>query len=280
MINFNDTISSDNNLLIVDALNLSFRFRNHGKSFQPFASKYVDTVKSFAQSFKCGKIIITADKGSSTYRKEIYPDYKLNRKEKFESQSDSEKEEFAKFFTELELALDLCQEAGIPVLRFQGVEADDLSAYIVKKYHLRFDSIYLLSTDRDWLQLLTYSNVTQFSYTTKKEISQHNWDEHFDYPLEHFIHIKALEGDTGDNIYGIPSVGPKRAKDLIAQYETVFDLYEAADSLPDKPAFMKNVKQHKETLMLNIQLVDTIAFCEDAIGVDNLAEVDKLMETF
>lgn len=266
-----------NNLLVVDALNLSFRFRNHGKGFSPFAEKYLATVQSFAQSFNCGKILITADKGSSAYRKEIYPAYKQNRKDKFESQTDEEKFEFEQFFEELELALDLCEQAGIPVARYKGVEADDLAAYVVKHYYLKFDAIYLLSTDADWNSLLAYDGVTRFSYTKKVEYNKDNFEEYHDYPLELATAIKCIQGDAGDNIIGITGVGPKRASALASQYGSVFDLYDAADTLPDKPAYLKNVKAEKEKLLLNIELVDLIEYCETAIG-EYLTEYDNLIK--
>ena len=61
-------------VMIVDALNLAFRWKHQGKT--TFASDYIATVQSLAQSYSCEKIIITADQGSSSYRKNILPDYK------------------------------------------------------------------------------------------------------------------------------------------------------------------------------------------------------------
>ena len=62
-----------NRVLVIDALNLGFRWKHQGRT--DFREDYMRTVESFASSYNCGTIIITADKGNSKYRKEIYPEY-------------------------------------------------------------------------------------------------------------------------------------------------------------------------------------------------------------
>ena len=80
------------NLLIVDGLNLAFRWKHQNKL--DFEHDYVRTVESLAKSYNCGNIIILAD-GGSTYRKRLAPDYKGNRAEKYAQQTEQEKAEFA-----------------------------------------------------------------------------------------------------------------------------------------------------------------------------------------
>jgi 5'-3' exonuclease len=85
------------NLLIVDGLNVAFRWK-HSKQLE-FKHDYVRTVESLAKSYNCGNIIVLAD-GGSTYRKNISPIYKANRKEKYAEQTAQEKAEFAQFMGE------------------------------------------------------------------------------------------------------------------------------------------------------------------------------------
>ena len=102
--NFTDKILDDENTaLVVDALNLAFRWKHQGRT--DFRYEYEKTIESLAKSYSCKKIIVTADWGSSTYRKEISPDYKQNRKEKFANQSEEEKIAFEEFFEEFEASL-------------------------------------------------------------------------------------------------------------------------------------------------------------------------------
>jgi hypothetical protein len=94
------------NLLVVDAMNLAFRWKHQGAS--RFVSEFVSTVKSLARSYKCGQIVIAADQGGSTYRREIFPDYKANRKELYANDTEEEKEATRKFFDEYERVIEAC----------------------------------------------------------------------------------------------------------------------------------------------------------------------------
>jgi 5'-3' exonuclease len=98
--NLTDKMVNDdaNSTLIVDALNLAFRWKHQGRT--DFRYDYQSTVKSLAKSYDCKNVIITADWGSSTYRKRISPDYKQNRKDKFSEQSEEERLAFEEFFEE------------------------------------------------------------------------------------------------------------------------------------------------------------------------------------
>src|SRR6056300_706701 len=121
---------SDKTTLIVDALNLAFRWKHQGRT--DFRYDYQRTVESLAKSYDCKNLIIAADWGSSSYRKEIHPEYKQNRKDKFAEQSEEERIAFEEFFEEFEASLNLLAE-DYTVLRYKGVEADDLAAHLVKE---------------------------------------------------------------------------------------------------------------------------------------------------
>ena len=124
------TKGSKGKTIVIDALNLAFRWKHQGRT--DFRDDYVQTVKSLAHSNNCGNIIITADWGSSSYRKAILPEYKQNRKDKYSTQTEEEKQAFVDFFDEYEGTLELLAES-YTVLRYQGVEADDLAAHLVKE---------------------------------------------------------------------------------------------------------------------------------------------------
>ena len=79
------------NLLIVDGLNVAFRWK-YSKQLE-FKHDYVRTVESLAKSYNCGNIVVLAD-GGSTYRKSIYPEYKANRKDRYAEQTEEEKKEY------------------------------------------------------------------------------------------------------------------------------------------------------------------------------------------
>ena len=260
-------------VLIVDFLNLAFRWKHQGTS--DFRESIIMTVESFANSFKCGKIIITADNRGSSYRKGIDPNYKGNRKDLQDKQTDAEKEAFEKFIAEYVAAQELVKEK-YPLLVFEGVEADDIAAHIVKNREFYgFSRIMLLSSDRDW-DLLINKETSRFSYVTKKEVNYANWDEHYDIPMEQYISYKCLVGDAGDNVLGIPGVGPKRAVTLLEQYGTAFDVYDSIP-LPGKYKYIQNVNEYGDRIPINYELMDLLTFCDDAIGQENLAEIKELL---
>ncbi len=148
----------------------------------------MQTVNSLAKSYKCSKIIIAGDWGASSYRKAIYPEYKANRKDKYENQTPQEAAKFEEFLAEMQKILQKYTDDGIyPVIRFPGVEADDIAAYIVSK-RKKYNNIWLISSDRDW-SLLVDDNVSQFSYVTRKETTKENWHERFEFPMEDYNFI-------------------------------------------------------------------------------------------
>lgn len=266
--------TSENTLMIVDGLNLAFRYL-HAKS-DNFVEDYIRVVDSLKRSYKAGKVIIVCDKGSSKYRKEIYPEYKANRKEKYETQTEEEKKRFDAFFAEFEATM-LQIETVYPVLRFDGIEADDIAAYICSKVDaFPISEVWLISSDKDWDLLIT-EQVSRFSYVTRKEVTWDNWYTHYDYSPEDHISIKCLMGDTGDNVKGVKGIGPKRAAELVQQYGTAMDI---AASIPiqSKYKYIQELNQCKDLILLNYQLMDLVSFCDLALG-DKTMVVDEMLET-
>jgi len=269
--NFSDKLTNENPncTLIVDALNLAFRWKHQGRT--DFRYEYVNTVQSLARSYDCKKVIITADWGSSTYRKGINSEYKQNRKDKFAEQSEEERIAFEEFFEEFEATLELLAEDYV-VFRFRGVEADDIAAHLVKQrndYNLEY--IWLISSDRDW-DLLIQENVARFSYVTRKEVTLENWSTHYDVAPEEYISLKCLTGDKGDNVPGIPGIGPKRAIGLIQEYGSAIDIYDAIP-IESRYKHIQALNDNAEQIIQNYELMDLISFCDDAIGAENISAI-------
>ena len=270
---FNDKLSleNENTVLIVDALNLAFRWKHPGRT--DFRYDFQRTVESLARSYDCKKLIITADWGSSSYRKAIHPEYKQNRKEKFAEQTEEERIAFEEFFEEFEASLEVLAES-YPVLRYKGVEADDLAAHLVKyreKYGLEY--IWLISSDRDW-DFLIQENVGRFSYVTRKEVTLDNWHEHYEVSPEQYISYKCMLGDKGDNVPGFPGVGPKKAAALVEQYGDAFAIYDATP-IDSRYKFIQTINDNAEQILQNYELMDLITYCDEAIGADNIADIER-----
>lgn len=257
------------NVMIVDAMNVAFRWK-HQKA-KNFVQDYLGTVSSLARSYDCGQIIIAADMKGSTYRKEIYPAYKENRKELADAQTAQEKKESKEFFDEYERVLEALEKKYL-VLRYPGVEADDLAAYIVAKRKLYgFEKIWLISSDRDW-DLLINEDVSRFSTVTRQEITLDTWP--YDVTPEQYLCLKCLMGDKGDNVPGVPGVGPVKAKQLIDTYGSALDICDAIP-IDSKYKYIQSLNQCRDQILMNHELMDLLTYCEEAIGRENVADLGR-----
>lgn len=261
----------DDKIIVIDSLNLAFRFKKN----KSFASKYLRTIRSFAQSYKCNRVVLVGDWGSY-WRKDLYPEYKANRDEMRARETEEEKEEFRLFLDEYNKALDFCREEFL-VLKYKGVEGDDIAAYIASNWRDKFNRVWLISSDNDW-KLMLQPRVSIFNQLKNQEITTENFKELFGYDWHLFLGVKALQGDKSDNIFGVSGIGEKRAISLMESYGTIYDLIESIPiPNPRKYKHIDNLNASREALERNLQLMDCVAYCEEAIGAENCESIDKLV---
>ena len=257
------------NLLIIDSLNLAFRYK--WKNESNYAASYIATVESLANSYGASKIVILGDWGSS-WRKSFYPEYKANREVLRQKQTEQEAADFKAFLEELNNAYLLLKHKGYPILRIRGVEADDIAAYVVANYSSNFEHTWLISSDKDW-HLLLADNVSQFSYVTRKETTVKNWPHNC--RLEQYIDLKILQGDAGDNIGKPDGLGPKRAEALLEQYDSVFDM---DFPIPGTQKFIQNLNEFAKDggIERNFKLMSLLDYYNEAIG-DDVIEIEDIL---
>ena len=124
--------------------------------------------------------------------------------------------------------------------------------------------------------LLIQDGVSRFSYVTRKEVTIDNWKEHYNVTPEEYISFKCLTGDKGDNVPGINGIGPKRAEQLIRDYGDAMTIYDNVP-LDGKYKYIQELNQNAEVLLKNYELMDLITYCDDAIGADNISEIQERM---
>lgn len=278
------------NLMIVDVMNLSFRFKPRATKFTPknmseftepmqasvkntlakMGEEMLKTIYSLAKSYNVKDIILVGDCKGSTYRKEIYPEYKANREERYANQSEVEAWMAKEYFQALDAAYELMYKA-LPLFRFKGIEADDLAAYFTLQLKEAYPQVWLISTDQDWLQLLD-DTVSQFSYITRKEYRKSTLfeDVNVDSP-EQYAMLKCLQGDSGDNIKGVQDIGPKRGYAIIKDYSSILDLIDALP-IEGKQKYIQRLNESAELLFRNYQLMNLVDFHETAIGNEIITE--------
>lgn len=253
------------NLLIVDMMNFS-RSISSASSVEDFAKKLETSIRSFAKSYSCGKVVLLSDKGVSSYRKEILPEYKENRKKKREAMSEAQRAAEAEWFFMMRDAVDSL--AGtFPLFKYQDVEADDMAALItdwaIDGEHVA--EVFLLSTDGDWDTFLR-ERVSRFAFTTRKMFTVDNmFEEHGADSPEQFALLKAIQGDLGDNIRGIDGVGKKRGYSVIREFNSTAHFLDSIPDLVGSQKFICNIREGQDIIERNLLLVDLRSFAYDAL---------------
>tara|TARA_R110000851_G_scaffold203710_5_gene355584 strand:+ start:605 stop:1444 length:840 start_codon:yes stop_codon:yes gene_type:complete len=267
---FSSSIGNRSNLLVIDGFNLSFRYKYAKK--KNFGAHYLQTVMSFAQSYNASEVIVLSD-GGSNYREGIFPEYKIDRKIARKDDTEQDKADFKAFMDDWIMAFELCGTM-YPTIRYKGVEADDIAAYIAldKRILEKFSHVWLLSTDKDW-DLLVTDQVSRFSYKTRKEVTIDNFQETYGYEPYQHISVKAIQGDSGDSVPGVEGIGPKRAAELVKAYGSAYDIH-ASLPIADKKVYIQNLNNFGDQILLNYELMDLVEYCGLAVG-DNLEDLNS-----
>lgn len=165
-------------------------------------------------------VAVAFDLKAPTFRHKAVDTYKANRK--------GMPEELAQ---QLPLIKDLLTYMGIRIVECEGYEADDILGTFSKVCSENGDECFILTGDRDSLQLVN-DKVTVRLATTKETIvyTPERFIEEYGFEPIYLIDLKALMGDSSDNIPGVAGVGQKTAGALITKWKTIENLYENIDS--------------------------------------------------
>ena len=199
---------------------------------------YVQMLIKIIAEEKPTHIMVAFDKGK-TFRHESYDDYKGGRNE-----TPSELKQ------QIPYAKQITRAMGITVEELENYEADDIIGTYSKKIETE---VLLVSSDRDLLQLLS-PNVKMKLLKMKDFIYYDEKSFYEDYgikPIE-VIDLKALMGDSSDNIKGVTGIGEKTALKLIKEYHTIDNLYKNIDNLKGK--IKENLLNDKESAYKSLEL--------------------------
>jgi DNA-directed DNA polymerase len=196
-------------------------------------------------------IAVAFDLSAPTFRHKAYAEYKGTRK----SMPDELREQ-------VPLIKDVLSSMNIPILTKEGYEADDIIGTIAKRYQSDEVFVSVISGDRDLLQLSDKHIKIRIPKTSKGVTTVHDYlpedvmNEYGVTPKE-FIDVKALMGDTSDNVPGVPSIGEKTATKIIQEYHSIENAIEHVDELKP-PRASKALSEHVEDAKFSKMLVTIV----------------------
>ena len=188
-------------------------------------------------------VAVTFDKDRQTFRTEMYDGYKATRKPAP-----------AELVPQFDLILEVMHVMGVAVYSLSGYEGDDVLGTLSARYEKELP-VAIVTGDRDALQLAsdrTTVYLTQKGISSMSEMTPKAVEEKYGITPSQVIDMKALMGDTADNIPGVPGIGEKTALKLLTQYKTLDNLYAHVDEI--KGAQGKKVAAGKDMAYLSYKL--------------------------
>ena len=225
-------------------------------------------------------IAVAFDLKGKLKRKELFEGYKANRH--------GMPDELAE---QMPIIKEVLRAMNIDILEKEGYEGDDILGTLAKYGENQGLDVTILSGDRDTFQLASDHITIRIPRTKggKTETEDYNRAkvlEEYGLEPEQLIEVKALQGDTSDNIPGVPGIGPKTAISLIQRYHSVKELYDKIEAGEDdlKGKQKENIVANKQMAELSRTLgeIDTHVPIEDTLENLKTEEWDnaKVLEIF
>lgn len=207
-----------------------------------FASMALEVVRKLKPDYVC----VAWDKPKTNIRKrlEIYPEYKAGRKSPPPD-----------FYEQIPILHELLEAFGWPLYELDDYEADDIMGALAVQAKEKDIETMLITSDLDMLQLI---NPHVHVYALKKGLSNielfhpESFVEKYGIKPEQFLDLKALKGDSSDNIPGVPGIGEKGATELLKQYKTLDGVYDNIELIKD--SLKKKLEAGKDMAYLSKKL--------------------------
>ena len=232
---------------------------------EPTKATYIFTmaVLGLIDKYKPDMLVVAMDSKEPTFRSEMFAEYKAHRPPM--------PEDMPVQIGRIEQVLDGLR---IPILRVPGFEADDIIGTLATKAAADGLDVRICSKDKDLLQLLS-ERVWAFDMKSGKVTDPDVMRQEMGIGPEQIVDCLALEGDTADNVPGVPLIGPKTARELIRTYGDLDALYAHADEIKGKRG--ANLREAKDVAYLSRKLVTLDCAVPIEIDYDKFAteEADR-----
>lgn len=189
-------------------------------------------------------------------RLKMYPEYKAGRKP---APPD--------FYTQIPILHDLLKAFGWPLLELDDYEADDIMGTLAVKAEKKGIETLLITSDLDVLQLVNDSvkvYALKKGFSNIEEFHPESFEAKYGIKAEQFLDLKALKGDSSDNIPGVAGVGEKTALELLKEYKTLDDVYK---NLPNiKESVRKKLEDGHDMAYLSKKIA--AIWCDAPVDID------------
>ena len=195
-------------------------------------------------------LMVTFDLKAPTARHKLYDGYKATRK--------GMPNELAE---QMPILKDILKSMNITVIEKEGYEADDVLGTIAKRAENKSFDVTIVSGDRDTFQLASSRVKVRIPHTKMGKTETEIFDREavlkkYGVTPKQLIEVKGLQGDTSDNIPGVPGIGEKTALELVKKYKTIDGLYEAIEKGEDdlRSKVKERLLENKELAILSRKL--------------------------
>ena len=226
-----------------------------------FLNILIKLINDFEPDYLCAAFDLKAP----TFRHKMYDGYKAQRKPM--------PDELAK---QMPISKEILSLMNIPLLQLEGYEADDIIGTVSRICGEQDVECYIATGDKDDLQLVSPTTkviltVSKFGNPETTVYDEAAVKERYGVTPKEFIDVKALMGDTSDNIPGVEGIGEKGAMSLISQFHSIEYIYENIDDVGIKGKKLEKLKAGKEmaelskvlaTIDINVPLDFDMASCE------------------
>lgn len=209
-----------------------------------FASLAFEVIRKLKPDY----VVVAWDKkGTSTAKRSaIYPEYKAGRKKAPDD-----------FYEQIPLLKDFLKTLGWPLFETDGYEADDILGTLAVQANKLGIEANLITSDLDMLQLID-ENTKVFAmkrgFSDIEEFDLEYFENKYGLKQSQFLDLKALQGDSSDNIPGVPGIGPKTATQLLQEFFTLEGIYENLEKI--KPAWRKKLEAGKDSAFMSKKIAE------------------------
>jgi len=191
-------------------------------------------------------LVVAFDAHGPTFRHAAFTEYKANR----EAMPDE-------LSTQVQLAHEVLDALGVAHMEALGFEADDIIGTLSRRAELDGFQTLIVTGDNDALQLVSEKTTVVVNTRGVSEVVHYTpekVEEKLGVPPDKVIDLKALQGDTSDNIPGVPGIGAKTAASLLQEFGSLQNLLERLSDV-HRPAQRKALEEHREQVLRNRELV-------------------------